>query len=151
MSFSLSTREGHMIGRSLDAQSSSLNKSTVAANARSAAFRACTKGSRRERPKAAARTFARLYKHVNKTERKKDVNQLTFTPRLRAILPRQIVVFVRIPGCSSFAVLARCLKSSPLITRSESFGTTVKTALTVCSRTTGATSENPVTFQELAG
>ena len=71
MSFSLSTREGHMIGRSLDAQSSSLNKSTVAANARSAAFRACTKGSRRERPKAAARTFARLYKHVNKTERGK--------------------------------------------------------------------------------
>ena len=145
MSFSLSTREGHMIGRSLDAQSSSLNKSTVAANARSAAFRACTKGSRRERPKAAARTFARLYGHVNKMQKKR--RQLTFTPRLRAILPRQIVVFVRIPGCSSFAVLARCLKSSPLITRSESFGTTVKTALTVCSRTTGATSENPVTFQ----
>lgn len=28
---------------------------------------------------------------------------------------------------------------------SESFGTTVKTARTVCSRTTGATSEKPVT------
>ena len=55
-----------------------------------------------------------------------------------------MVVFVRIPGCSSFAVFARCFKSSPLIVRSESLVTTVKTALTVCSRTTGARSENPV-------
>lgn len=31
--------------------------------------------------------------------------------------------------------------------RSESLGTTVRTAFTVCSLTTGATSENPVTYE----
>ena len=69
----------------------------------------------------------------------------TFAPRLRAILPRHIVVFVRIPGCSSFAVFARHLNNSPLIIRSDSFVIIVKTALTVCSRTTGAKSVKPVT------
>ena len=71
---------------------------------------------------------------------------LTFAPKLRAIFPRQIVVLVRIPGCSSFAVFARCFSSSPLIVLSESFVTMVKTAFTVCSRTTGAMSEKPVTI-----
>lgn len=68
------------------------------------------------------------------------------TPRFFAILPRQIVVFVRIPGCSSLDVLARYFKSSPLIVLSESFPMMVRTALTVCSRTTGATSVKPVTY-----
>lgn len=71
---------------------------------------------------------------------------LVLTPRFFEILPRQIVVFVRIPGCSSFEVLARYFKSSPLIVRSDSFPMIVRTALTVCSRTTGATSVNPVTI-----
>ena len=69
----------------------------------------------------------------------------TLAPRLRAILPRQMVVLVRIPGCSSFEVFARCFSNSPLMVRSESLVMTVKTALTVCSRTKGATSVNPVT------
>jgi hypothetical protein len=72
--------------------------------------------------------------------------QRTLAPKFLAILPKHIVVFVLIPGCSSFAVFARCLNSSPLIVRSDSFGTTTSTALTVCSRTTGATSEKPVTW-----
>lgn len=69
----------------------------------------------------------------------------TVGPRLRAILPRQIVVLVRIPGCSSFEVFARCFSNSPLMVRSESLVIIVKTALTVCSRTKGATSVKPVT------
>ena len=69
----------------------------------------------------------------------------TVGPRLRAILPRQIVVLVRMPGCSSFEVFARCFSNSPLIVRSESLVMIVKTALTVCSRTKGATSVKPVT------
>ena len=70
--------------------------------------------------------------------------QITLAPRLRASFPMQMVVLVRIPGCSSFAVFARCFSSSPLMVRSDSLGTIVKTAFTVCSRTTGARSENPV-------
>jgi hypothetical protein len=118
-----------MIGSSLAAQSSSLKRSAVAARAMSAALRACTNGSRSERANAAVRTFARLLE-----------------PKFLAILPKQIVVFVRIPGCSSFAVLARCRKSSPLMTRSDNFGTIVRIDLTVCSRTTGARSVKPVTY-----
>lgn len=57
--FSLSTRAGHMMGSSFEAQSSSLKRSEVADNAKRAAFRACTKGSRRDLAKAAARTLAR--------------------------------------------------------------------------------------------
>lgn len=68
---------------------------------------------------------------------------LTLGDRFFAIFPRHIVVFVRIPGCSSFAVRAKNRKSSPLMTLSDSFPMIVKTALTVCSRTTGATSVNP--------
>lgn len=49
-----------MIGSNLVAQSSSLKRSAVAANARRAALRAWTKGSRSEREKAAASTLARL-------------------------------------------------------------------------------------------
>lgn len=71
---------------------------------------------------------------------------LVLTPRFFEILPKQIVVFVRMPGCSSFEVLARYLRSSPLIVLSDNFPMIVKTALTVCSRTTGATSVKPVTL-----
>lgn len=70
---------------------------------------------------------------------------LVLTPRFLEIFPRHIVVFVRIPGCSSFEVFARYFKSSPLIVLSDSFPMIVRTALTVCSRTTGATSVKPVT------
>ena len=69
----------------------------------------------------------------------------TLVPKLRAIFPRQIVVLVRIPGCSSLEVFASCFSNSPLIVRSESLVIIVKTALTVCSRTSGATSIKPVT------
>ena len=69
----------------------------------------------------------------------------TLVPRLRAIFPRQMVVLVRIPGCSSLEVFASCFSKSPLIVRSESLVIIVKTALTVCSRTRGATSVKPVT------
>ena len=71
---------------------------------------------------------------------------LVLTPRFLEILPKQIVVFVRMPGCSSLEVLARYLRSSPLIVLSDSLPMIVKTALTVCSRTTGATSVKPVTL-----
>lgn len=126
--FSLSINDGHTAGRIFIAQSSSVKKSEVAASAIRAALRAWTKGSRNDRVKAATSTFV-----------------LVLGPRFFAIFPKQIVVFVRMPGCSSFAVFARCRRSSPLITRSDSFGTTTKTALTVCSRTTGARSAKPVT------
>lgn len=69
----------------------------------------------------------------------------TFAPRLRAILPKHIVVFVRMPGCSSLEVLARHFNSSPLIVRSDSLLMIVKMDFTVCSRTTGARSVKPVT------
>lgn len=75
-----------------------------------------------------------------------EENLPTFTPMLRAIFPKQMVVFVRMPGCSSLDVFARCFSSSPLITRSDNLVTTVKTALTVCSRSSGATSVKPVTY-----
>lgn len=68
------------------------------------------------------------------------------TPKFFAILPKQIVVFVRMPGCSSLEVLARYLRSSPLMVLSDNFPMIVKTDLTVCSRTIGATSVNPVTL-----
>ena len=79
---------------------------------------------------------------------KAAIRTLDLVLRLRFldILPKQIVVFVRIPGCSSFEVLARYLRSSPLMVLSDSFPMMVKTALTVCSRTTGATSVKPVTL-----
>lgn len=66
-------------------------------------------------------------------------------PRYLAIFPRQIVVFVRIPGCSSLAVLAKYFSNSPLIVLSESLVMIVRTDLSVCSLTIGATSVNPVT------
>ena len=69
----------------------------------------------------------------------------TLDPKFRAIFPRQIVVFVRIPGCSSFDVFARYFSRSPLMVRSDNLVIIVKTALTVCSRTTGAISVKPVT------
>ena len=100
----------------------------MTANAIKAAFLACMKGSRRERVKAAIRTL-----------------DLVLAPRFLEIFPKQIVVFVRIPGCSSFEVLAKYLRSSPLMVLSDNFPMIVKTALTVCSRTTGATSVKPVT------
>lgn len=71
---------------------------------------------------------------------------VTFAPKLRAILPRQIVVFVRIPGCSSLDVFARHFSSSPLMIRSDNLVTIVRTALTVCSRSSGAMSVKPVAW-----
>lgn len=105
----------------------------MAASAIRDALRACTNGSRSDREKAATSTLV-----------------LELWPRLLAILPKQIVVFVRIPGWSSFAVLARYLKSSPLTTRSESLLITTRTAFTVCSRTIGAKSVKPVTFNRIS-
>lgn len=128
MSFSLSIREGHKDGSIRLAISSSLNASDVTANAMRAAFLAWMKGSRRDRVNAAIKTL-----------------DLVLVLRFLEIFPKHIVVFVRIPGCSSFEVLARYFKSSPLTVRSDSFPIIVRTALTVCSRTTGATSVNPVT------
>jgi hypothetical protein len=128
MSFSLSMREGHRDGSIRLAMSSSLKASDVTAKAMRAAFLAWTKGSRRDRVNAAIKTL-----------------DLVLLLRFLDIFPKQIVVFVRIPGCSSFEVLARYFKSSPLIVLSDSFPMMVRTALTVCSRTTGATSVKPVT------
>ncbi len=129
MIFSLSIRQGHRAGNILLAQSSSPNASEVTNNAINAAFLAWTKGSRSERVNAAIKTL-----------------DLVLTPKFLDILPKQIVVFVRIPGCSSFEVLAKYLSSSPLMVLSDNFPMMVKTALTVCSRTMGATSVKPVTF-----
>jgi len=144
--FSLSSKEGHKAGRILLAQSSSLNRSEVAASANKAAFRAWTNGSRNERAKAATSTFCLVYDPVSSCN--SEINQWihTLAPRFRAILPRQIVVFVRIPGCSSFDVFARYFSNSPLIVRSDNFVMIVRTALTVCSRTKGAASVKPETY-----
>lgn len=111
------------------AQSSSEKCSLVTARAIREALRAWTKGSLSDLEKAAMRTFALLE-----------------VPRFLAILPRQIVVLVRIPGCSSLAVLARYLSSSPFIVRSDSFVIRVSTDFKVCSRTRGATSVKPETY-----
>jgi len=129
ISFSLSIREGHKDGSIRLAMSSSLNESDVTAKAMRAAFLAWTKGSRRDRVNAAIKT-------------------LDLVPVLRffEIFPKQIVVFVRIPGCSSFEVLARYFNSSPLMVLSDNFPMIVSTDLTVCSLTTGAISVKPVTF-----
>lgn len=128
INFSLSISEGHMAGRIRPAQSSSLKYSTVAAKANRAAFRAWTKGSRSDLVKAAINTF-----------------DLVDDPRFLAILPRHMVVFVLMPGCSSLAVLARCFSNSPLMTRSVSLLIMTSTDLSVCSRTTGAKSVKPDT------
>lgn len=122
-------REGHKDGNIRFAMSSSLKASDVTAKAIRAAFLAWMNGSRRERVNAAIKTL-----------------DLVLLLRFLEILPKQIVVLVRIPGCSSLEVLARYFKSSPLMVLSESFEMIVRTALTVCSRTTGATSVNPVTY-----
>ena len=99
--------------------------------------------------KAAIRTFVRdLSQKVSYLSYSGDP-KLTDTPKFLAILPRQIVVLVRIPGCSSLAVFARHLNNSPLMTLSLSLGTSVRTALTVCSLTTGAASEKPVVYNTL--
>ena len=80
MSFSLSTKEGHMIGSSFVAQSSSLKRSAVAARAKRAAFRAWTNGSLSDRENAAARTLARVCQNVSillfKPEQEKDIHLL---------------------------------------------------------------------------
>lgn len=102
------------------AQSSSVKCSAVAASDIRAAFRAWTNGSLKDRVNAAMRTLER-----------EDV------PRCLAIFPRQIVVFVRIPGCSSFAVFARCLSRSPFIVLSDNLLMRRRTDFSVCSRTTG--------------
>lgn len=106
-----------------------MKASDVAASASNAAFLACTNGSRKDLVNAAISTLDRVP-----------------VPKCFEIFPRQIVVFVRMPGCSSLDVFARYLSSSPLMVLSESFEMIVKTALTVCSRTTGATSVKPVTY-----
>ena len=111
------------------AASSSVKYSAVAPKAIREAFLAWTKGSLRDLVKAAIRTFDR-----------------DEVPRCLAIFPRQMVVFVRIPGCSSFAVLASCLSRSPLIVRSESFVMMTSTDFRVCSLTTGVTSVKPVVY-----
>jgi hypothetical protein len=72
---------------------------------------------------------------------------LVLTPRFLEIFPKQIVVLVRIPGCSSLDVFARYFKSSPLMVLSDNFPMMIRTALTVCSRTTGAISVKPVTYR----
>lgn len=84
--------------------------------------------------------------HVSKSFIRAISKRLTFCPMFLAIFPRHMVVLVRIPGCSSFAVRARHRSSSPLIVLSDSLLITAKTALTVCSRTTGAASVNPVVY-----
>lgn len=87
--------------------------------------------------------------HLNQTSSKENVEGLlTFAPKLRAIFPKQMVVFVRMPGCSSLDIFARCFNNSPLITRSDNLVTTTKTALTVTSRSRGATSVKPVTYDD---
>lgn len=129
ITFSLSNSSGHENGRIRIAQSSSLKHSTVAASAIRAAFLAWTNGSRNDRENAAIKTLA-----------------LVEPLRCLASFPRQMVVFVRIPGCSSFPNLARYLSSSPLMVRSDSFVTIVRTDFSVCSRTRGARSVNPVTY-----
>ena len=58
--FSLSIREGQMAGKNLLAQSSSENRSHVAASACRAALRPWTKGSRKDLVKAAISTFDRV-------------------------------------------------------------------------------------------
>ena len=143
--FSLSTRDGHNAGKILFAQSSSLNKSDVAASASKAAFRPCTKGSLNDRPKAFIRTFCLVCLYVLASTLWRELLMIhAFAPRLRAIFPKQTVVLVRMPGCSSLDVFARHFSISPLITRSESLEMIVRVAFTVCSRTTGATSVKPV-------
>lgn len=131
-SFSLSSNNGQTAGKIFPAISSSEKQSAVAVSACNAAFRACTNGSRSDRVKAAIRTFERVD-----------------TPRERAIFPRQIVVLVRIPGCSSLEVRASCLRRSELIVRSDSLVIMIRTALTVCSRIRGAISVKPVTYTRL--
>jgi hypothetical protein len=116
IAFSLSISDGQMAGRMRVAQSSSEKYSEVTAKACKAAFLACRKGSLRDLENAAINTFA-----------------LDDTPKFLAILPRQIVVLVRIPGCSSLAVLARYFSNSPLMVRSESLLMIVSTDLSVCS------------------
>ena len=143
---SLSSNNWHKAGNSLFAQSSSGNRSEVAANAWRAALRACTNGSFNDRVKAATKTFCLVYRYVS-VQLIVPRSTHTLTPKLRAIFPRQIVVFVRIPGCSSFDVFARCFNRSPLIVRSDNFVIMINTALTVCSRTTGAISLKPVTYE----
>lgn len=112
--FSLSMREGQIAGMTFEAQSSSVKCSEVAANAMREALRACTNGSRSERVKAAIRTLL-----------------LFETPRFLAIFPRQMVVLVLMPGCSSLAVFARYFSSSPLTTLSESLPMMTNTDLRV--------------------
>lgn len=126
--FSLSIRSGQIDGRIRPAQSSSEKCSLVTAKAIRAALRACTNGSLSDLENAAIRTF-----------------DLVEVPRFLAILPRQMVVLVRMPGCSSLAVLARYFSNSPFIVRSESLDISVSTDFKVCSRTRGATSVNPET------
>jgi len=142
--FSLSTSDGQIAGSNLLAPSSSENRSAVAARAIRDALRACTKGSRSDRENAATSTLVRDYNPAQQGAGEATL-QLTFGPRFFAIFPKQIVVLVRIPGWSSLAVFARYRSSSPLIVRSESLPMTTRTAFTVCSRTMGARSVNPVT------
>lgn len=138
--FSLSTRDGQREGRILVAQSSSVNISDVAPKASSAALRACMKGSRSERPKAAMRTLDRVYFHQISDGMFCEFRKSLHTDALifLAILPRQMVVFVRMPGSGSLAVLARYFSSSPLIVLSDNLPTIVRVDLTVCSRSKGA-------------
>ena len=62
---SLSTNNWHKTGNSLFAQSSSGNRSEVAANAWRAALRACTKGSLNDRVNAVTKTFCLVYQYVS--------------------------------------------------------------------------------------
>ena len=145
--FSLSSKTGHRAGRILEAQSSSLNTSEVAARASKAALRAWTKGSRIERLKAAMRTLDLDYDDNSLFWIGEGYGRsLTLLLRCFAILPRQIVVFVLMPGSASLAVLARYLRRSPLTTRSESFVMSVSIDFTVCSRRRGAWSVKPVIY-----
>ena len=80
--------------------------------------------------------------------------------RCFAIFPRQMVVFVRIPGCSSLCVFAKYFNRSPLIFLSfnchqcafskalKTLGITTSTARTVCSRITGTISVNPLIYYQ---
>jgi hypothetical protein len=86
----------------------------------------------------------------NQCHSKSGLGVNTLLLRFLASFPRQIVVLVLIPGCSSFAVFARYRNSSPLMILSDNLGTTVSTALSVCSLTIGAASVNPFTYAYLA-
>lgn len=141
-----------MAGITRPAKSSFSYTSTVAIKLIKPAIRACTNGSRKARANAGTSTFLAVV-----------------GCRCLLNLPRRIHVFVRMPASVSVCVLARYLSRSLLSILSVScgpernerqhtiaglrnlcewmptFGAIRSIDLTVASRMTGTTSENPVT------